>query len=52
MATLVIFPPPRRELRICDEILARSDEEALRSDWEKVGQDLRTAMAAMEEELD
>jgi hypothetical protein len=41
---LTLFPQRQPNLAFV-EILSTSDEEALRRDWERVGQDLRQAIA-------
>lgn len=45
-----LFPAPRPLSR--PKFMDRTDEEALRSDWQAVGDDLRTAMKKMDEEID
>jgi hypothetical protein len=43
-----VFPPPRA----MPKIVERSDAEAIRSDWEAVGQDLRRALDSVRKEDD
>lgn len=49
-STMVLSPPAmRRDIAhdIAHDITSRSDEDALRSDWEMVGGHLRSAMDRM-----
>lgn len=45
-----IFPPRRARTKFGRRFLQRSDAEALRSDWEAVGADMRRAMEAYDAE--
>lgn len=40
IASINIFPPPLQDDPRIREILDRTDEEAIRQDWEQVGQDM------------
>ena len=44
------FRPMQTRQRRIDEVLAKSDAEALRSDWETIGQDIKNAMTIYEKD--
>ena len=46
-----LFPAPRPPLT-SHKFLDRTDEEALESDWQAVGDDMRTAMKQVDKEID
>ncbi len=48
---LNLFPAPRPPLTR-PKFLDRTDEEALASDWQAVGDDMRTAMKQVDKEID
>jgi hypothetical protein len=47
LSSILDFSPLSEKYR---DLLERSDEEALRSDWQAVGDDIRTAIGKFEEE--
>ncbi len=50
VGSISLFPPRLRKRPLSDEEARRADYEALKGDWEKVGEDLRRAIQRYEKE--
>lgn len=51
MGSVLEIMPSGRLTQIGKGVLAKSSDQAIRSDWNKVGQDLRSAIGAADKEM-